>query len=306
MKITHSAINRGITFFMIYLIAVGFGLFSFARLKIDLYPKMNFPVIAVITQYTGVGPFDIENIISRPIEETVASVENVEKVTSTSMQGLSFVMLEFGWGTDMNQAEIDVRNNLEYIRDVLPDDISAPMVFAFDPSQQPILFLAVQSELHGQAELRRISEKDIEPRLERIPGVASAFTMGGMRREIKVYADPGRMRAHNISIQQLTAALQQNNLQLPSGWIEDKNREFTIQTAGEYISVDQIENTAVKQINSSPIRIKDVATVVDGFAEQRQKVWNNNIPAVMLMVQKQSDANTVIVAREVLNNIEKI
>ena len=306
MKITHSAINRGITFFMIYLIAVGFGLFSFARLKIDLYPKMNFPVIAVITQYTGVGPFDIENIISRPIEETVASVENVEKVTSTSMQGLSFVMLEFGWGTDMNQAEIDVRNNLEYIRDVLPDDISAPMVFAFDPSQQPILFLAVQSELHGQAELRRISEKDIEPRLERIPGVASAFTMGGMRREIKVYADPGRMRAHNISIQQLTAALQQNNLQLPSGWIEDKNREFTIQTAGEYISVDQIENTAVKQINSSPIRIKDVATVVDGFAEQRQKVWNNNIPAVMLMVQKQSDANTVSVAREVTKRLGAI
>jgi HAE1 family hydrophobic/amphiphilic exporter-1 len=105
-----------------------------------------------------IGPFDIENIISRPIEETVASVENIEKVTSTSTQGLSLVMLEFSWGSDMNQAEIDVRNNLEYIRDYLPDDISAPMVFAFDPSQQPILFLAVQSELHGQAELRRISE----------------------------------------------------------------------------------------------------------------------------------------------------
>jgi HAE1 family hydrophobic/amphiphilic exporter-1 len=306
MKITHSAINRGITFFMLYLIAVGFGLFSYARLKIDLYPKLDFPVIAVITQYTGVGPFDIENVISRPIEETVASVENVEKVTSTSTQGLSLVMLEFSWGSDMNQAEIDVRNNLEYIRDYLPDDISAPMVFAFDPSQQPILYMAVQSKIHGQAELRRISEKDIEPRLERIPGVASAFTMGGMRREIKVYADPGRMRAHNVSIQQITAALQANNLQLPSGWIEDRNREFTIQTAGEYTSIEQIENTAVIQISGSPIRIKDVATVVDGFAEQRQKVWSNNSPAVSLMVQKQSDANTVSVAREVTKRLGAI
>jgi HAE1 family hydrophobic/amphiphilic exporter-1 len=306
MKITHSAINRAITFFMLYLIAVGFGLFSLARLNIDLYPKLDFPVIAVITQYTGVGPFDIENIISRPIEETVASVENVKKVTSTSTQGLSLVLLEFSWGSDMNQAEIDVRNNLEYIRDYLPDDISAPMVFAFDPSQQPILYMAVQSELHGQAELRRISELDIEPRLERIPGVASAFTMGGMRREIKVYADPGRMRAHNISIQQVTASLQSNNLQLPSGWIEDKNREFTIQTAGEYTNVEQIENTPVIQINGSTIRIKDVATVVDGFAEQRQRVWSNNIPAVMLMVQKQSDANSVAVAREVNSRLKDI
>ena len=306
MKITHSAINRAVTFFMIYLIAVGFGLFSLARLKIDLYPKLNFPVIAVITQYTGVGPFDIENIISRPIEETVASVENIEKVTSKSIQGLSLVMLEFSWDTDMNQAEIDVRNNLEYIRDYLPDDISAPMVFAFDPSQQPILYLSVQSQLHGQAELRRISEQDIEPRLERIPGVATAFTMGGMRREIKIYVDPGRMRAHNISTQQVISALQGNNLQIPSGWIEDKEREFTIRTSGEYINLDQIENTPVTQINGSIIRVKDVATVVDGFADQRSKVWNNNNPAVMLMVQKQSDANSVAVSREVMGRLNDI
>jgi HAE1 family hydrophobic/amphiphilic exporter-1 len=195
MKITEISIKRGVTFFMIYLIAVGFGLFSLARLNIDLYPKLEFPILAVISQYTGVGPFDIETVVTRPIEEAVAPVQNVKKITSTSTQGLSLVMLEFDWGTDMDQAEIDVRNNLEFIKDLLPDDVSKPMVFAFDPSAQPILYLAVESELHGQAELRRISELDIEPRLERIPGVASAFTMGGMRREIKILADPGKMRA---------------------------------------------------------------------------------------------------------------
>ncbi len=306
MKMTQSAIKRGVTFAMIYLIAVGFGFFSLSRLNLDLYPKLEFPVLAIITQYSGVGPFDIETVITRPIEEAVASVENVKKVSSTSTQGLSLVMLEFDWGTDMNQAEIDVRNNLEYIRDAIPKDISQPMVFAFDPSAQPILYMAVASDIHGQAELRRISENDIEPRIERIPGVASAFTMGGMRREIKVLADPSRLRAHDVSIQQITAALQANNLQLPSGWLDTKQQEFTLQTAGEYTDLAQIENTSIALIKDSNIRIKDVAKVVDGFVDQRQEVWNNNKPAVMLMIQKQSDANTVIVAREVLNNIDKI
>ncbi len=306
MKMTQTAVKRGVTFFMIYLIAVGFGLFSLSRLNVDLYPKMEFPVLAVITQYTGVGPFDIETVVTRPVEEAVSSVENVKKVNSTSAQGLSLIMLEFEWGTDMNQAEIDVRNNLEYIKDVLPNDISQPMVFAFDPSTQPILYLAVTSELRGQAELRRISEQDIEPRIERIPGVASAFTMGGMKREIQVLADPSRMRAHNVSIDQLVSALQMNNMQLPSGWIDNKQQEFTLQTAGEYTNIDQIENTNVTMMNETNVRIRDVAAVVDGFAEQRQKVWNNNQPAVMLMVQKQSDANTVTVCREVSNRMEQI
>jgi HAE1 family hydrophobic/amphiphilic exporter-1 len=306
MKITQTAIKRGVTFAMIYLILIGFGLFSLARLNVDLYPKMEFPMLAIITQYTGVGPFDIETVITRPIEEAVASVESVKKVSSTSTQGLSLVMVEFEWGSDMNQAEIDIRNNLEFIKDALPDDISQPMVFAFDPSTQPVLYLAVSSNLHGQAELRHISEHEIEPRLERIPGVAASFTMGGMRREIKVLADPERLRAHNISIQQLTAALQMNNLQMPSGWIDNRQQEFTIQTAGEYSNVSQIEKTVVALSGKTPICIRDVATVIDGFAEQRQRVWNNNRPAVMLMVQKQSDANTVEVCHSVNDRMAEI
>lgn len=306
MKITQVAIKRGVTFFMIYMIAVGFGLFSLSRLNLDLYPELEFPVIAVITQYTGVGPFDIETVITRPVEETIASVENVKQVASSSTQGLSLVTLEFEWGTDMDQAEIDVRNNLEFLKDALPNDISQPMVFAFDVSQQPIMYMSVSSDLHGQAELRRISEQDIEPRIERIPGVAGSFTSGGMRREIKVLADPGRLRAHNVSIQQLVAALQINNLQLPSGWIESKQQEFTLQTIGEYSSLEQIENTAVSMGGPGVVRIKDVANVVDGFVEQRQRVWNNNKPAVMLMIQKQADANTVAVCREVTERIPEI
>jgi len=306
MKITQTAIKRGVTFVMIYLIAIGFGLFSLARLNLDLYPELEFPLIAIITQYTGVSPFDIETVVTRPIEETVASVKNVKKVSSTSSQGLSMIMLEFEWGTDIDQAKIDVRDNLDFVKEILPEDITEPLIFAFDPSGQPILYLTVVSEIHGQAELRRISERDIEPRIERIPGVAAAFTIGGMRREIKVLADPAKLKATHLSIQQIAAALQMNNLQVPSGWIDDKQQEFTIQTMGEYSTIEEIENTNVVTINGSIIRIKDVAAVVDGFAEQRQKVWTNNKPAVFLMIQKQSDANTVNVCKNVIDGLPQI
>ncbi|RPH90539.1 MAG: efflux RND transporter permease subunit, partial [Calditrichaeota bacterium] len=306
MKMAQVAIRRGVTFAMIYLIAVGFGLFSLARLKLDLYPKLEFPMIAIISQYTGVGPFDMETVVTRPLEETVATTENIKRITSQSAQSLSLVLLEFDWGTDMNQAEIDVRNNLEFARDALPDDVMEPLVFAFNPSMQPILYFAVTSDVLGPAELRKISEHEIEPRMERIPGVASAMTGGGMAREIKVMVDPLRLRAVNISIQQVEQALRMNNLQIPSGFIENKQQEFTIQTTGEYQSIEQIENTSIMSMNGTNILVKDVATVQDGFKEERQRIWANGKPSVMLWLQRQSDANTVQVCKRVINALPQI
>jgi len=306
MKITQLAIRRGITSLMIYLIAVGFGLFSLSRLNVDLYPKLQFPVIAILTQYTGVSPRDIETVLTRPIEEAVSSIHNVKKISSTSAEGLSLITLEFNWGTDMDQAEIDVRNAIDITESWLPDDIFSPLVFAFDLSTQPIMYLALSSDLHGQAELRRIGETDLEPRLERIPGVAAAWTVGGMRREIKVLVDPDRLRAHNLSIQQVSSALQMGNVQLPAGWIDTAEQEFTLHTSGEYTNVEQIRNTLVATPKGSPLRVKDVATVVDGFAEQRQRVWTNDEPAVAVIVQKQSDANTAVVCRELRKRFPQI
>ncbi len=306
MRITQSSIKRAVTTSMIYLIAIGFGFFSLVRLKLDLYPKLEFPMVAVISQYTGVGPEDMETVVTRTIEKSVASVKNVKKLTSTSAEGISLVMLEFDWGTDMDQSKIEIREALDLMRSTFPDDMTDPLIFAFDVSGQPIMYMTVESQLHGQAELRRISENDVEPRLERIPGVASAFTVGGMRREIKVLADPGRLRARNITLDQIVGALRMNNIQSPSGWIQNENQEFTLQTAGEYSSLDEIENTTVAVRGAALIRIKDVARVIDGFAEQRQKVWSNGKPAVMLALQKQSDANTVEVCREVVKRMAQV
>jgi len=306
MKITTLSIKRGITFFMIYLLVIGFGLFSLLRLRIDLFPDLTFPIIAVLTQYTGVNPYDIETTVTRPLEETVSSVENIKKVNSITSQGLSLIILEFDWGTDMDQAEIDARRNIDMIRDYLPDDVMQPMVFAFDPSMQPVEFLAVNSNQYGLAELRRISEMDIEPRLERIPGVANAFTTGGLSREIKVLVDPHRLQAHRFSIDFLVNALRMNNMQLPSGTVDDKNLEFTVKTSGEFSNIDQIRNTTIANINGTPVRIQDVAQVVDGFKEQRQREYIDDIPSVLLMVSKQSDANTVQVCNKINSRLESI
>jgi len=306
MKLAEVSIRRGVTFTMIYLIAVGFGLFGLSQLKLDLFPKLEFPMMAIITQYTGVGPEDMETVVTRPIEETVSTAENIETVSSESRQGLSLVMLEFTWGTDMDQAEMDVRNKLEYVQDALPDDITDPLIFKFDVTQQPIMYLMLNSDQLGLAEIRDLALHDVEPRLERIPGVAAANTTGGLTREIRVHVDPVRLRGHNIPIQQVTSALQRNNLQIPSGFIENQTMEYSIQTVGEYESVEQIANVPITTINGSTIKIKDVAQVVDGFKEIRQEVWTNGKPSVMIFLQKQADANTVNTSGRVRTQIDEI
>lgn len=306
MKLAKVSIRRGVTFTMIYLIAAGFGLFGLSQLKLDLFPKLEFPMMAIITQYTGVGPEDMETVVTRPIEEAVSTTENIETVSSRSSQGLSLVMLEFAWGTNMDQAEMDVRNNLEFVRDYLPDDMTDPLIFKFDISQQPIMYLMLNSDQHGLAEIRDMALHDVEPRLERVPGVAAASTTGGLTREIQVHVDPVRLRGHNLSIQQVTSALQSNNLQIPSGFIESKQMEYSIQTLGSYERVEQIANTPVTTINGSTIKIKDVAKVTDGFKEIRQEVWTNGKPSVMIFLQKQSDANTVNTSKRVRAQIEGI
>ena len=154
--------------------------------------------------------------------------------------------------------------------------------------------------------MRRISEREIEPRIERIPGVANAFTAGGLSREIKILADPHRLQAHHFSIDYLVNALRMNNMQIPSGWIENKEQEYTVQTMGEYQNLDEIKNTTIATIQGTPVRIRDVARVVDGFKEQRQREYIDGNPSVLLMVSKQSDANTVQVVKRIKSQLDDI
>ncbi|MFH1850781.1 MAG: efflux RND transporter permease subunit [Candidatus Neomarinimicrobiota bacterium] len=299
MIISKIAIRRSVTFTMLYLIAIGFGLFGLSSLKLDLYPNITFPVIGIITQYEGVGPEDIENVLTRPLEQTVVSVENVKKITSTSKVGTSIIIMEFEWGSDMDQAEINVRKMIDFVRDYLPSQASDPITFAFNPSMQPIQYLTVSSEQLGMAELRRVVDEQITPRLERINGVAAAGIQGGLERQIQVLVNPHELASQGLSLQQLIQVLRMENLQIPGGLIDEQNKEFAVKTYGEFTSVGQIENTVVGYKAGVPIYLKNVARVSDGFKEQREIIRNNGRSALMLFIQKQADANTVQTSRAV-------
>lgn len=306
MLITKFSLKRQITLIMIYSVIIFFSFFSFSQLKIDFFPDITFPFAGVITSYTGVGPEDVENLISRPIEEAVSSVKNIEKISSQSSKGASIVTLEFKYGTDMNIAENDIRKNLDMIRDYLPQDAAEPIVFVFDPSMMPIGYYSLSSPYLGPAELRRLSEKTIEPMLERIEGVASVSTMGGQKRQINVDINPILLASYNLSPTDVLQTIQMGSGLLPAGSIETFNKNYNLRVFSEYSNLNQIKNTIITYKNGQPVYIKDVANVEDGFRENTNEVRADYGEGVMLVLMKQSDANTVQTSKKVKEAIPEI
>jgi len=305
MSLSSLSIRRAVTFAMIYVFVVGFGLFGLARLKIDLYPDVSFPVIAIITTYTGVAPADMETLVTKPIEEAVASVENIKHIRSQSKLGASLVLAEFDWGIDLDESEKDIRNNIDFIREYLPDEVTEPLVVAFDPQKMPILFMSVSGPM-GPAELRELSERRIKPALERIVGVASAETTGGLERQIQIRIDPAKLHAQGIALDAIISALRRENLQVPAGKIDEGETEFSIRTLSEYSSVEQIADTVIGYREDTPIYISNVAQVEDTYEELTRIVRNNRKPGILLIVSKNSTANTVQVADRVVERLPEI
>lgn len=305
MSLSSLSIKRAITFTMIYVFVVGFGLFGLARLKIDLYPDISFPVIAIITTYTGVAPADMETLVTKPIEEAVASVENIKHIRSQSKLGASLVLAEFDWGIDLDKSEKDIRNNIDFIREYLPGEATEPLIVAFDPQKMPILFMSVSGPM-GPAELRELSKRKIKPALERMVGVASAETAGGLKRQIQVQIDPAKLHAQGIAVDTIISALRRENLQVPGGKIDEGETEFSVRTLSEYTSVEQIADTVIGYREDTPIYIRNMALVKDAYEEITRVVRNNRKPGILLIVSKNSAANTVQVAARVIEALPEI
>ncbi len=305
MTLSGLAIKRAITFGMIYCFVVGFGLFGLARLKIDLYPDISFPVIAIITTYTGVAPEDMETLITKPIEEAVASVEKIKHIRSLSKLGASLILAEFDWGIDLDKAERDIRNNIDLIRGSLPDEADEPIIFQFDPQKMPILFMSVSGPM-GPAELRELCRRRIKPALERLEGVASVETAGGLKRQIQVEVDLSKLHSQRLSVDAVISTIRRENLQIPGGKLDEGEVEFSLRTLSEYNSVNQIANTILGYRNGAPLYIKDIAQVIDGYEEITRVIRNNRKPGILLLVSKNSKANTVQVANRVISELPNI
>ncbi len=305
MSLSGLAIKRAITFSMIYFFVVGFGLFGLARLKIDLYPDVSFPVIAIITTYTGVAPEEMETLVTKPIEEAVASVEKIKHIRSLSKLGASLILAEFDWGMDLDKAERDIRNNIDLIRGALPDEADEPLIFQFDPQKMPILFMSVSGPM-GPAELRELCRRRIKPALERLEGVASVEAVGGLKRQIQVEVDLSKLQAQRLSVDAVISTIRRENLQIPGGKLDEGEMEYSLRTLSEYTSVDQIANTVLGYRNGAPIYIKHVAKVIDGYEEITRVIRNNRKPGILLLVSKNSKANTVEVSNRVISELPNV
>ena len=304
MSIPGYSVKNRVTMTMLYTVVILFGIFSFSRLQLDLYPDMDIPYIIVMSTYVGASPADIETLVTRPIEETAVSVTGVKNVMSNSKENVSLVILEFDWGYNMNQAEIDTRNKLDLVISALPDDVDRPMVIAMDPSMQPIVMFNLMGDL-PTAEIRKIAEDRIQPLLERVNGIASAEVAGGELREIHVRLNPQKLEAYRISPTTIYGVIKAENTQGVGGYIEASGRELSIQTSGKFRSVDEIGEALVSAgmgDNGSmiPIRLKDVAEIEDTIEETRRYTEVNGKASVFMMVSKQSGANTVDAAEGVL------
>ena len=309
MWLTKIAINRRITFIMIFLIIVCLGLVSLINLNIDLFPEITFPVVGVITTYQGVGPEDVEKIVARPIEGALSTVSGMKDVISIIREGQVMTLVRFNWGYDMDVAVTDVRDKLGLAEAFLPSDVSKPLAIKFDPSMMPIMVIGVSGR-DDLFQLRNITDEKVAPHLERLEGVAQAWVWGGLEREIQINLNRDKLIAYNISPREITNAIQSANVSMPGGSVKKGGMEFIVRTVGEYSSVDEIKNTTVSvSQDGTPVLLKDVATVLDTFKEEVSSILVDGKPGVVIQVAKESDAVTVEVARRVrkeMKELEKI
>lgn len=305
MKLPSIAVDRPITTLMIVLIVIVLGVVSLGRLNIDLLPNMSFPAAVVVTTYEGVGPQEIESLITRPVEEALGTVQNVKNVTSLSQQGMSLVIAEFNWGTDMDFATLNMREKIDLFKRFFPDGVDSPMIFKFDPALMPIMSFGISGDM-DQAGIRAFSDDIIKSRLERIEGVASVETSGGLVREIHIVIHPERLKGYNISIAQVAQALQLENLNLPGGKVYEGRNELIVRTVGEFRDIEDIKDIVINTPLGASVLLRDIADVEDTYKDVESFAWMGGKPCVGISVQKQTDFNTVKVSEKVNKELENI
>ncbi len=287
---------------MIFIAVIVFGGYSLLNLPIDLYPEIEFPAITVFTTYGGANASDIETNISKPIEDALNSVDELKEITSVSRDNISVVSLEFEYETDLNEAANNIRDALSYVESTLPEDADDPMIFKFSSSMMPIAMFAVTAGQSYEGIEKTLEEKIINP-LNRVDGIGSVSILGGPIREVGIEINPRKLEAYNITIEQIGAILQAENLNMPAGNIKMGQIDYPLRVEGEFDNSENIGNVVLGNMNGQAIYLKDVATVKDSIKEMSIDEKINGRQGIRLMVMKQSGANTIAVAKEVNNEL---
>ncbi len=309
MGLTKLAIQRPIFILMLMMAAIFMGVRGSQTMRTELNPDVNFGMVTITTVYPGAGPEEVNELISRNIEEAVSSVSQIQEVTSTSQEGVSVVSVQFEIGADMNKALGEVRTKVDSSVGSLPREAEKPIVDQFDSSSDPVMYLALKSDNHTNRELRNLADNEIKEKLSRLPGVASVGVSGGEVREIQVQVRRDDLLKYGIGILDVQQAVQNAGLNVPSGRIIDGDSEYTVRLYGEFRSVEEIGEVYLRitdgqgpQGDSSIVRLSDVATIVDTNAERRSYSRLDGSDSVVIIIQKAKEGSAVEISDAFLKN----
>ncbi len=301
------SVKHPVSITMLIGILIALGAISYRKLGIELLPDIEYPSVSIITNYGHVAPEDVEELVTKPIEEVVSTVNGVKKVSSFSKEGVSFVNVEFEWGTNLDFAAQDIRDKLGLIEDFLPEDASKPLVLKFDVSQMPILECPVTSEKYSDAELREIVKDNFKNAIERIDGVAQIQVSGGREKKYWVFVNLPALVKYGLSIQDVVNLLRFNNFNLPVGKIEQGSKTLLVRTIGEYKSKDDLLNQVVGYTKQGrPVYLRDIAKVKFSLKEPEGYTNWDGKEGIVLGVYKESGANTLKVAEKVKKVMKKL
>jgi HAE1 family hydrophobic/amphiphilic exporter-1 len=305
MRITDVAVKRPVTTTVLFIALIVVGLFSLGRLAVDLIPDISFPVIVIYSTYPGVSPQEIEENLTKIIENTAASAPRIENIRSTSQEGSSLVIVEYQWGTDLAEASNDLRERLDLVRDFIPDEASQPVLFKFDPSMTPIMVATLEGR-RDQESLRYLVDNTIKTALEQIDGVASVQVHGGLEKRVNVDLDRTLLASYGLSIDQVASTLRAENLNISGGSVTEGARQYSLRTIGRLDDLEAIRGIVVGSRSGRPVYVRDVADVSRGYADETTDVLVGRSEAIIFSVQKQSGTNTVLITNRVRERITSL
>ncbi|MDE5656115.1 MAG: efflux RND transporter permease subunit, partial [Muribaculaceae bacterium] len=305
MSLYGNAVKRPIMTTLCFVAVVIIGMFSLRGLPIDLYPDIETNTLMVMTTYQGASAQDIEQNVTRPLENVLNSVSNLKHITSKSRENISVITLEFEYGEDIDVLTNDVRDKLDMVSSMLPDEVENPTIFKFSTDMIPIIMLSVQAQ-ESMPGLYKILDDAVANPLARVNGVGSVSISGAPEREIHVYVDPGRLEAYNMSVEQISQVIAAENRNVPGGTFDIGSETYALRVQGEFSSAEQMADLVVGSYNGANVYLRDVARIDDSLEERAQETFNNGRRGAMIVIQKQSGANSVEISDKVLQMLPSL
>ena len=305
MSIYRKAVNNPVTTSLVFIALAIFGIFSLISISLDRFPKFDANVVMVMSSYPGASAEDIETNLTKVLENSLNGVSDLKNLTSTSKENIALITLEFNEGIDIDVATNDVRDKLDMVNSVLPEDATLPIIFKFSADDMPIMIMAATADQSLPA-LEKILDDKVATPLARVSGVGTVSIAGAPKREIQVYCDPNKLEAYGLTVAGISSIIAAENRNVPSGSIDVGSNSYALRVEKEFTSADQMLDIVVGYVNGKTIYLRDVARVVDGIEEKYQEAYVNGRQGAQIVIQKQADANTVNVIKGVKKEMKKI